>query len=206
MSLVAFPPLFCLAVNVTLPLVFPARRITNAEPLYKMAFKIAGQKYKLPTDYDIYKCYSPKVADILMDLFQSDSLYEMPLVYPKIPQVLNDLMARKDIQLFFVTERVKKQPIKTFGQLRRAGINCTMAQVYDMPGFKPDILKDINPDIHYDDSPNVVLGCIERHVPVAMISNAKTPYNHKFCEYVENYRGLLTALMAEGLYNPRRHR
>jgi len=180
--------------------------IFNVEPLYKMAFKIVGKKFKRPNDYDIYKCYGDKVADVLMDLFQSDYLYEMPLVYPKIPMVLNDLMQRPDIEIFFVTERVKKQPEKTFRQLHKAGIYCTLAQVYDMPGFKPDILNTISPDVHYDDSPNVVLGCIERRIPVAMISNAKTPYNHHLCQYIENYRGLLTALMAEGLYKPRQQR
>ena len=180
--------------------------IFNLNPLYKRAFKIAGKKYKLPTDYDIYKCYGTEIADILMDLFQSDYLYRMPLVYPTIPKVLNNLMLKPGIEIAFVTERVKKQPDKTFRQLRDAGIHCSMSQVYDMQGFKPDILKNIAPDVHYDDSPNVVLGCIERQIPVVLISNAKTPYNHHLCEYVENYRGLLTALMAESLYQPRRLR
>ena len=180
--------------------------IFNAEPLYKMAFKIVGKKYKIPTDYDIYKCYGTQIADTLMDLFQSDYLYQMPLVYPKIPIVLNNLMKKPGIEIAFVTERVKKQPDKTFRQLRDAGIHCSMSQIYDMPGFKPDILAQIKPDVHYDDSPNVVLGCIERHVPIVMISNAKTPYNHHLCDIVENYRGLLTALTAEGLYNPRKQR
>ena len=180
--------------------------IFNVEPLYRMAFKIVGEKFKLPEDYDIYKCYDDKIADVLMDLFQSDHLYQMPLVYPNIPKVLNNLMLRPNIEISFVTERVKKQPDKTFRQLRNAGIHCSMSQIYDMHGFKPDILQTISPDVHYDDSPNVVLGCIERNIPIVMISNAKTPYNHNLCEVVENYRGLLTALMAEGLYNPKKHR
>lgn len=180
--------------------------IFNTEPLFKMAFKTMRKKYKRPNNYDIYKCYDPKIADMLMDLFQSDYLYQMPLMYPKIPMALNDLMQKPGIDVLFVTERVKKQPDKTFRQLRDAGINCSLSQVYDMPGAKPDILAQIKPDVHYDDSPNVVLGCIERGIPIAMISNAQTPYNHHLCEIVENYRGLLTALTAEGLYNPRGQR
>ena len=178
--------------------------IFNVEPLYRKAFKIVGKKYKLPTCYDIYQCYSTEIADVLMDLFQSDDLYRMPLVYPNIPKALNDLMLKPNMEISFVTERVKKQPDKTFRQLRDAGIHCSMSQVYDMQGFKPDILKTIAPNVHYDDSPNVALGCIERQIPIVLISNAKTPYNHHLCEIVENYRGLLTALMAEGLYQPKR--
>lgn len=177
--------------------------IFNIEPLYRRAFKLAHQKFKLPINYDITKCYNEPVVSILMDLFQSDYLYEMPIMHPTIPGVLNNLMQKPGIELFFVTERLKKQPEKTFQQLYNAGIHCTMSQVYDMPGFKPDILQTIAPDVHYDDSPNVVLGCIERKIPVVLISGAKTPYNHYLCEIVENYRGLLTALNAEGLYNPK---
>lgn len=182
--------------------------IFNAEPLFRKAFKGTGKKFKYPTDYDITKCYDEQIASRLIELFQSDYLYQMPVMYPKIPQVLNGLMQRPDIDMFFVTERTKKQPDKTFRQLRNAGIYCSMSQVYDMDGFKPDILKEIAPDVHYDDSPNVVLGCIERQIPVVLISGAKTPYNHYLCEIIENYRGLLTALNAEGLYNPKqwRHR
>jgi hypothetical protein len=179
--------------------------IFDVQPLYKKAFKIVGKKYKLPNYYDIYKCYPKEIADILMDLFQSDYLYQMPLVYPNIPKAINNLLQRRDMEISFVTERVKKQPEKTFRQLRDAGIHCTLSQVYDMDGFKPDILQTISPDVHYDDSPNVVLGCIERHIPVVMISGAKTPYNHHLCEVVENYKGLLTALQSEGLYNPRQY-
>ena len=177
--------------------------IFNAETLYRMAFKMVHRKFKLPTNYDITKCYDERIASTLMDLFQSDYLYQTPLMYPTIPQVLNNLMSRPGIEIVFVTERVKKQPDKTFRQLRDAGIHCSLSQVYDMPGAKPDILKEIAPDVHYDDSPNVVLGCIERQVPVVMISNAHTLYNHFLCDIVENYRGLLTALRAEKLYNPR---
>ena len=177
--------------------------IFDMEPLFKMAFKKEHRKFVLPTNYDITKCYNERIVSALMDLFQSDYLYQMPLLYPTIPEALNNLMARPDIKVVFVTERIKKQPDKTFRQLHNAGIHCSLSQVYDIPGAKPDILKEIAPTVHYDDSPNVILGCIERHVPVVMISSAKTPYNHNLCEIVENYRGLLTALQAEKLYNPR---
>ena len=130
-------------------------------------------------------------------------LYTMPVLDPGIPEILNKLMARPELDILFVTERKYKQPAKTFAQLRDAGIHCYFEQVYDRPGKKSDILKELQPDIHFDDSPFVISGCLEKNVPVVMISNDSTLYNHYLRGRVEHYNNLRHALIKKGIYNPR---
>ena len=173
--------------------------IFNMKPIYDEAFRRANQDYKELTSWDIDTVYEEEVCHNLIDLWSSDYLYTMPVLDEKIPQILNNLMAQKDTEVFFVTERLLKQPEKSFKQLRRAGIKCTFHQVIDKPGLKSDILKELQPDIHFDDSPYVVKGCIKRSVPVVMISNKTTLYNHYLRGRVEHYPNLRTALIKKGL-------
>ena len=173
--------------------------IFDLMPTYKLAFQRAGKKFIKPTDYDIEKIYDADICQKLAEIWADDILYTMPVLDKKIPYILNNLMARPGIEVCFVTERRLKQPEKSFQQLKNAGINCKISQVYDMPGLKSDILKDlVKPDIHFDDSPKVVKGCLKRSVPIVMISNDSTPYNHHMRNQVEYYNNLCTALTQKG--------
>lgn len=178
--------------------------IFNLKPLVIEAFRRAGQPYEKQTSWDIASIYDESVCNNLLDLWSDDMLYNMPVLDKQIPHILNTLIANKDMEILFVTERRLKQPEKTFCQLRNAGINCSFSQVYDMPGLKSDILREINPDIHFDDSPYVIRGCLEKDIPVVMISNNATLYNHHLRPYVEHYTNLRTALMKKGIYTPRK--
>jgi hypothetical protein len=173
--------------------------IFNMRPLYNKAFRRAGCDYKKQTSWDIDTIYEEDVCRNLIDLWSSDYLYTMPVLDKKIPQILNQLMARKDMDVLFVTERLLKQPEKSFEQLRRAGIECTFNQVVDKDGLKSDILQELKPDMHFDDSPYVIKGCIKKSVPVVMISNNSTLYNHDLRDKVEYYPNLRTALIKKGL-------
>jgi len=174
--------------------------IFDLNPLMAMAFDGTGMKYTYPTNWDIVKCYPFPIAYKMLDLFCDDALYKMPLIDKNIPNVLNNLMKRKDTNVLFVTERRLKQPIKTFQQLTNAGIQCNFSQVYDKHGAKSDILHDIKTDLHFDDSPIVVSGCIKKQIPIVMISNPTTPYNHHLLDAVEHYENLTAALKAKDLY------
>lgn len=174
--------------------------IFNMKPLMLEAFKRAGKPYKKNTSWDISSIYDEDVCKHLIDLWSSDMLYRMPVLDSKIPYILNSLMKRPDMDIRFVTERRLKQPEKTFMQLRNAGINCSYAQVYDQEGLKSDILRDIQPDIHFDDSPYVIKGCLFKDVPVIMISNNSTLYNHFLRGQLKYYTNLRTALFKEGIY------
>ena len=173
--------------------------IFNMRPLTLEAFRRAGVPYEKQTSWNIDEIYDKKLCDSLIELWSSDMLYQMPVLDKGMPYILNSLMAQPEHEVFFVTERRLKQPEKTFRQLRQAGINCSYSQVYDQEGLKSDILREIQPDIHFDDSPNVIKGCLAKSVPVAMISNNSTLYNHYLRKVVEHYTSLRGALYKKGL-------
>ena len=177
--------------------------IFNMKPLYKEAFKRVGLPYTKQTSWDIASIYDEKVVNNLIDLWSSDLLYSMPVLDIGMPYIINDLMARDDMDIYFVTERRLKQPEKSFQQLQNAGIKCNFNQVIDRHGFKSDILKELKTDLHFDDSPFVVRGCLDKNIPVVMISNNNTIYNHHLRGDVEHYKNLRTALIKKGIYNPK---
>ena len=57
--------------------------------------------------------YENVVFDNLSELWADDMLYTMPVLDAGIPTILNDLLKRSDLELFFVTERQLKRPEKT---------------------------------------------------------------------------------------------
>lgn len=180
--------------------------IFNMKPLTMAAFERAGCPYTKMVAWDMSDIANETIIKNLIQLWSDDMLYKMPVLDKGIPHIINNLIANKDMEILFVTERRLKQPEKTYRQLRDAGINCSFEQVYDMPGLKSDILVNLKPDIHFDDSPNVIKGCLEKNVPVVMISNNSTLYNHHLRGTVEHYPNLRTALIKKGIYTPQKTR
>ena len=176
--------------------------IFNMTPLQREAARRAGQPYVKPTTWSITDIYDESVCNNLRELWGDDMLYTMPVLDAGMPYILNTLLARPDMDICFVTERKLKQPGKTFKQLQNAGIQCSFNQVYDQDGLKSDILKELKPDVHFDDSPWVIEGCLEKKVPVVMISNNVTLYNHYLRGRVEYYKSLRAALIKRGIYTP----
>ena len=175
--------------------------IFNTIPLYKLAFNEVGRTFVKPTNWDLTQCYDDIIIKKLFEFFVSDILYTMPLIDKKIPTILNGLMQNPDLQIFFVTQRVAKNPNKTYQQLLNAGIKCSFDQVFDKMGDKSDILHDeVKTDLHFDDSPYVINGCIKKNVPIVMISNNTTKYNHSLRDKVEHYKNLRSALIQKGIY------
>ena len=177
--------------------------IFDIKPLYKTAFLRAGVPYQKPTIWNLNEAYNNEtVVNNLLELFGDDMLYQMPLLDKNIPYILNNLLKNPEYEILFVTERMHKQPAKTFDQLRGAGINCSYNQVVDQVGLKSDILKDLKTTMHFDDGPLVVAGCLDKGVPVTMISNNNTLYNHHLRNRVQYYDTLHRALIATGVYKP----
>ena len=176
--------------------------IFNTRPIFERVFTENGQYFtnNLYTNWDLSKCFDTVLVKKLYGLFKDDVLYSMPILDIKIPAVLNNLMQQPGLEVLFVTERLLKQPLKTFQQLQNAGIKCSLEQVYDKDGKKSDILHEIKTDLHFDDSPNVVSECIQKHVPIVMISNNATLYNYHLRNQVEHYETLLHALVQKGIY------
>lgn len=173
--------------------------IFDIEPLYIQANEEFGVKYKVAHHWDIDKCYPANVTARLFELFKDDKLYTMPLISSEYPIILNNLLRDPRYEVFFVTQRRLQQPEKSFAQLRNAGINCRFDQVYDKKQPKVEVLKEIKTELHFDDGPHVVSDCLNNGVNVAMISNAKTLYNHHLRNRVQHYTDLKTALIKTGI-------
>lgn len=176
--------------------------IFNTYPLFEYAFNEAGLKftYDIYTSWDLSEWCDATTLKNLYRLFKDDLLYTMPLLDKDLPNIFNTLMNKSDLKVLFVTERLLKQPHKTFQQLQNAGIKCSFEQVYDKDGKKSDILREIGTNLHFDDSPKVVYECLKKHIPVIMISNQYTLYNHHLRSKVEHYESLKSALIHKGFY------
>ena len=111
----------------------------------------------------------------------------------KIPELLNRMATRDDIEIYFITERPIATADMDVRQLQNAGIICDKKQVVN---HKPKIeaLSKYNIDLCFDDSPNIVCDCIANNIDIVMISNPDTPYNHHLRDQVEHYPDLVTAL------------
>lgn len=173
--------------------------IFDIEPLYIQANAEFGMEYKRAQHWDVDKCYPANVTARLLELFKDDVLYKMPLMSQEYSTILNNLLQDPEYQVFFVTQRRLQQPDKSFAQLRSAGINCRYDQVYDKSQPKIDVLKEIQTDLHFDDSPIVVSDCLRDGINIAMISNDSTLYNHHLRGRTKFYSDLKTALIKTGI-------
>ena len=156
-----------------------------------------GVDFNLLTSYDPYECVPQHVADEIITAFDSIELRDMPVLHKKLPETLNMMLVRPDIDVYFITERPIATANMDIGQLKRAGIKCNKNQVVN---YKPkiDALRNYGINLCFDDSPLVVADCLANNIEVAMISNKDTPYNHHLRGQVEHYPDLMTALGHKG--------
>ena len=148
--------------------------------------------------YDVYQCVPKNVADEIMGAFNSPELRDMPVLNQEIPKTLNRIARCANTTVYFITERPVATADMDINQLRRAGIACDKNNIVHC---KPKIaaLCEYNINLCFDDSPQIVLDCIEHNIDVVMISNDDTPYNHHLRGHVEHYPDLMTALGARGI-------
>lgn len=169
--------------------------------LYKKAFDLAGIQFKNPSDWNLQICYPKVVTDVLYQLFKSDEIYNTPLIDAAIPNILNEINKTHKYKIFYVTQRLMQNPEKTYAQLLNNGIKCSFEQVYDKKDNKVDVLRKLKTNLHFDDSPVVVSECLKQSVPIVMISNDFTGYNHNLRNKVLHYYpDLRTALINCGVY------
>ena len=149
------------------------------------------------TSYNPYECVPKHVADEIMMAFDSVELRNMPVLHKKLPEILNMLMVRPDLDVYFITERPIATADMDIGQLKRAGIKCANNKIVN---YKPkiDALRNYGINLCFDDSPLVVADCLANNIDVVMISNDDTVYNHHLRGDVEHYTNLLDALTARG--------
>ena len=152
-----------------------------------------GVDFNLLTSYDPYECVPKHVADEIMGAFDSPELRKIPVAKAQIPELLNQMATRDDIEMYFITERPIAMSDMDVRQIQNAGIICNKKQVVN---HKPKIeaLCKYGIDLCFDDSPNIVCDCIANNIDIVMISNPDTPYNHHLRDRVEYYPDLVTAL------------
>ena len=171
----------------------------DMEEVYKMACREYNVKYTRPKHWAVYDCYPKEVADRMLELFAEDVLYTMPIINKKYVNIINDLIKNKEHEIYFVTERRLKQPEKSYQQITNSGIKCDFKQVYDKEPPKYKVLQEIGVDLHFDDSHNIVQDCLNNNIPIIMISNHKTLYNHFLRSEVEHYKNIKEGLKAKGI-------
>ncbi|MDR0967962.1 MAG: hypothetical protein LBL75_04040 [Rickettsiales bacterium] len=153
--------------------------IFNLGPIFQSAANRAGVEYTPKTYFNVYDAYPKKMARHITSDFYKDKLYKMPLCDAQIPYYLNQLFYNPNFDVHFVTTRKMQQPQKTYMQLLNAGIMTGFNNVHDVKTPKIDTLVKLGTDLHIDDSPFVITDCIEQGIPVIMISNSCTHYNHE---------------------------
>lgn len=171
--------------------------IFNLAEKYRAVIESHNFPYVPPTSYNVYKNGYPKeIADALYDMLRwSDEIYKTRVFDARIPATLNAIYNDSRYCLFYITER--DPDVWNLQQLHDAGIVCPESRlIHCVP--KIDALKKYKIDLCFDDSPNVVSGCLDSNIDVVMISNADTAYNHHLRGRVENYPDLMTALIRRG--------
>lgn len=180
--------------------------VFDMEPLYKKAFENTGVKFYRPQFWKVHDCYPTHIADKLIELFTSKTLFKMPLLSPVLPKVITNAMCNGNNIKFITARRGGETPEKadklfnsTYNQCYRAGFRLGTQSVVLSHGDKAETLKQHSIDLHFDDSPIVIEACIKNGVDCELISNVKTPYNHYLRSKVSWSPSLRKALEKRGL-------
>ena len=105
---------------------------------------------------------------------KTDAIFGMKLLKNEIPSVLKELESKYHI--YYITSQLVSNKNKRIEQLKRNGINN--GELIITGYSKINVIKELNPIVHFDDSPVVIDECLDNNVGVHMISNKSTPYNH----------------------------
>lgn len=172
--------------------------VFNTTPIFKEAFKRYNKKFYYSTDFDIKKCYPNDVANEIVRLFSDELWYSTTLFNKEIPTILNKLNDFYDI--YYVSSRIGENPkIDSYNQLLKNGIKCTLDQIIKASDNKVKILKNLHTDLHFDDGPHVIEGCLNFNIDCHMISSKEMRYNHYLRNKVKYSKNLKEAIIKEKL-------
>jgi hypothetical protein len=152
----------------------------NAIPICRAAFREAGLKFYITKFYD-YSDYPEKIREIIWRQYAGLKHLELPPFDKRLPGLINALTLSEEYRVSFVTTRDDRYGgPETPGQFERYGMILKPGQLlYGIHSAdKGGLLKEIGSDLHYDDEPRVIEGCIASGVDCVMISNKGTLFNH----------------------------
>ena len=167
--------------------------VFNFTPMYRRAFTDCVKLFSASTDWDYNKCFPKDVADRFTHLIKTDAIFGMKLLKNEIPSVLKELESKYHI--YYITSQLVSNKNKRIEQLKRNGINN--GELIITGYSKIDVIKELNPIVHFDDSPVVIDECLDNNVGVHMISNKSTPYNHYLRDKVKWSGNLLYGIQKE---------
>ena len=186
--------------------------IVDDTPIFKKAFKSTPHPFRYPTKPD----FSDLPTEVLSNLFklysEPEPYLEFPLLDPRIPDALNNLIDSPLYNVSIVSQRPQEFYEMTLGQLQSYGINATpnmtiLVGVFLKDGIKRypgankkiPILMERKIDLHFEDGALAVAACLQHNIFPVMISNHMTPFNHFLRNQAEHYLSLMDALVAKNL-------
>lgn len=169
--------------------------VFDAEPIYKMGFAYFHKyKYFRPPVWYIYDCYPKEVADKIIEYFKTKPGYDTKPFNPKYSWLLWEWQQKYDLKIitsrstdygtcYFFGDIVRKKVTFarawTYDQLEKYHMRVPMDNIIDLGTHtKLEAIKEQKVDLMIDDSPIVIEECLDNGIDCAMVSNAKTPYNH----------------------------
>ena len=171
--------------------------IFNTTPIFKEAFKRHNKEFYYSTNFKVNIAYPQDIANELIKLFSDDLWYNTPLLNNQVPYVINKL--NNHYSIFYVSAREGRPITESYKQLLKNNINCNINQIIRASGDKIKILKELNCNIHFDDCPDVIEGCINSNIKCHMISNEEMPYNHYLRNKIVYSKDLKEAIIKEKL-------
>lgn len=164
--------------------------------IFKKVFEKRGIDY-YPSKYWDMRDYPIEIRKEIFELFNKKEFVNQPLIEKDIGKLLNETNKAFDVK--FVSSRGELLFLETAKQLMIEFPEFfTLDKLLFSGSKKSNILKTMDLEMHFDDSPEVIEDLKNNNLSFTMISNNDTLYNHelrKDTSYVEKLSDGLIRLL-----------
>lgn len=154
--------------------------IFNMDWLFQQIHSFNNEEYHYPVTWKMDN-FSEKIRYDIFDAFRSpDTMYHVPFLFSSISigNFFYNLIIDGGNELYIVSSRYKEIHTMTKEILLKEFPMLKKDNIYIIEGSKIPVLKELNIDLHIDDSPEVIESCLEKKIDCIMVSNETTVYNH----------------------------
>jgi FMN phosphatase YigB (HAD superfamily) len=145
--------------------------------LFEKVFEKHGMNYYPSKHWDM-RDYPEEIRKEIFELFNKKEFVNQPLIEKDIGKLLNETNKVFDVK--FVSAREEELFLETAKRLMVEFPEFfTLDKLLFSSSRKSDILKTMDLETHFDDSPEVIEDLKKNDLNFIMISNNNTPYNHK---------------------------
>jgi len=148
--------------------------------IFKLAFQYFGEEFYY-TKYWDFDDYPEYIKNKIFEMFKEEYIMVdlIPFIHPvKDIQKVFKHLKDNNYDIHIVTNRDYPQTYRLEELLYINFIEIDNIHVCGIGNSKVDIIKKNNIDIMIDDSPVVIKDCLDNDIPVIMVSNETTLYNH----------------------------